>query len=284
MRILRYTTGFRSCPRSPVGASVRPAWLLFALLLLLVRVATSAATGVDAAPPRLPCGIASYPAVPALDARPNIGLWTAKTLGKGWAPPACTGWLTAPTALVVAVAGHFTDGRDLDAMLARIGTISALREVRYWSVTDKRWNALFIRPTSIGSADSKTPRSDFSATEIQSGGALYFQSFDSHLSGELITRLSTKELGAERIVLEMANVSPMRWLAFTIVPPGGMQTLYILDHQSDGSWQFYSLTRIVNASSFLSQLVTGPSYVNRAVAMYRYIAGIPTDRDPPAMP
>jgi len=57
---------------------------------------------------------------------------------------------------------------------------------------------------------------------------------------------------------------------------------WLLDHRPDRSWDFYSLTRILNASLILPRLVTGPSYVNRAVAMYRYIVGIPTDRDPPA--
>ena len=263
----------------------RLAGLLVAFLLLLfVRAPSSFGTAIDAAVPRLPCGVASYPALPALDAPPNAGLWTSATLGENWIPPACTGWEAGPATFVVALAGQFTNTSDAPAMLAHIGMISHLPEVRYWSVTDKQWNALFTRAASLGGPDPNTRRGDFSAAEIHRGAELYFLSTDNRLQKDMVTRLRVKDAGPERIVLEMTNVSPLRWFGFTLVPAGSMQTLYFLDHQPDGLWQFYSLTRILNASVLLPRLVTGPSYVNRAVAMYRYIAGIQTDRDPPAMP
>jgi hypothetical protein len=260
------------------------AGLLFAVLLPLLLVAPASVAATDTAPPRLPCGVESYPAAPALNAPPNAMLWTGATLDEGWRPPACTGWQPAPTTLVVALAGHFSNGRDVDAMLARIGKISALREVRYWSVTDKRWDALFTQATGLDGPNPGALRTDFSSAEIHNGSDLFFLSADNRLQKDVVNRLRAKEVGPKRIVLETTNVSPLRWLRFTMVPAGDMQTLYFLERQADGSWQFYSLTRVLNASSLLSRLVTGPSYVNRAVAMYRYIAGIPTDRDPPAMP
>jgi hypothetical protein len=260
------------------------AGLLFAVLLALLFGAPSSVAATDTAPPRLPCGVESYPAPPALDAPPNAALWTGAMLDEGWRPPACTGWRAAPTTLVVALAGHFSNRGDVDAMWARIGKISALREVRYWSVTDKQWDALFTQATSLDGPKPSAHRGDFSSTEIQGGGDLYFLSTDNRLQKDVVNRIRAKEAGAQRIVLEVTNVSPLRWLGWTMVPAGDMQTLYILERQADGSWQFYSLTRILNASSLLSRLVTGPSYVNRAVAMYRYIADISTDRDPPAMP
>ena len=261
------------------------AGLLFTLLVLLVvPVPASLGAVADAALPRLPCGVASYPALPALDAPPNAGLWTGAALGGEWVPPACTGWQAGPTTFVVALAGHFTNAHDVGAMLAHIGMISALPEVRYWSVTDKKWDSLFTKATSLRGPDANTPRGDFSAAEFHSGSELYFLSADNRMQKDSVTRLRAKDVETQHAVLEMTNVAPLRWLAFTVVPAGDMQTLYFLDRQPDGSWQFYSVTRILNASFLLSRLVTGPSYVNRAVAMYRYIAGIPTDRDPPAAP
>jgi len=259
--------------------------LLFALpLLLVVSGLASIGAGANDVPPPLPCAAASYPSYPALDARPNVGLWTGAALGGNWTPPTCTGWQAGPTTFVVALTGHFTNGSDSGAMLEHIGMISALPEVRYWSVTDKQWNPLFTRATSLNGPDSNTPRGDFSAAEIHRGAELYFLSADNRLQKDMVTRLRVRDAGPDRIVLEMTNVSPLRWFAFTLVPAGDMQTLYFLDRLADGSWQFYSVTRVLNASFLLPRLVTGPSYVNRAVAMYRYIAGIQTDRDPPAMP
>ncbi len=235
-------------------------------------------------PPRPPCGGDSYPAVPALDAAPNVGLWSNEAQIGAWVPPACTGWQPAPTTLIVALAGHFTNKSDVDAMLTHFGNISALPNVRYWSVTDKQWDALFTKATGLGGPNPNMPRSDFSAAEFQSGGELYFLAADNRMQKDMVTRLRVKDVEPERIVLEMTNVLPLRWFTFTLVPAGDMQTLYFLGRRSDGSWQFYSVTRVLNASSILAHLVTGPSYVNRAVAMYRYIASIPTDRDPPAAP
>jgi hypothetical protein len=218
-----------------------------------------------------------------LDAPPNFESWNGAASAK-WVPPACSGWHAAPAVLLVTLAGHFTNPGDVSAILSRVGNISALTAVRYWSVTDKEWEALFTRATGLRGPDANTPRADFSAAEFRGGTDLYFLSNDNRTQKDLVTRLRIRDLRPERIVLEMTNVSPLRWLAFTVVPPGDLQTLYFLDRQSDGSWRFYSATRVLNASFLLSRLVTGPSYVNRAVAMYRHIAGIPTEREPPAAP
>ena len=169
-------------------------------------------------------------------------------------------------------------------MFAHIGTISALPAIRYWSVTDKRWNPLFTRATALSGPDAKTTRRDFVPAEFRAGSDLYFLSVDNRVGSDLVTRLHTTNADPERIVLDTTNVSPLRWIGVTIVPAGGMQTVYFLDRQMDGSWAYYSLTRIQKASVLLSGLVSGPSYLNRAVAMYRHFAGIPTDRDPPVSP
>jgi hypothetical protein len=263
----------------------RLAGLLLAFLFLeFVRVPMSGAIEAYAPLPRVPCEAGAFPGLPALDAPPVAEIWTGATLRDRWIPPACTGWQAAHATLMVALTGHFTNSRDLGAMLAHIGMISALHEVRYWSVTDKQWNALFTRAIGLSGPDSSTPRGDFSSAEFRKGSELYFLSSDNRLQKEIVTRLRVRDMGTESVVLEMTNVSPLRWFTFTMVPAGDMQTLYFLNRRADSSWQFYSLTRVLNGSFLLPHLVSNPSYVNRAVAMYRYIAGIPTDLAPPAMP
>jgi hypothetical protein len=64
-----------------------------------------------------------------------------------------------------------------------------------------------------------------------------------------------------------------------IVEPGDIQAAYFLEHRSPGVWDYYSLTR--TTPRFGGHVA---SYINRAVAAYRHIAGIPTDRDPPLAP
>lgn len=253
------------------------------LFLLLLPASPSVGGHESAALPRLPCEDASYPVLPALDGPPNIAFWNGADFGGTWIAPACSGWRAGSTNVVVALAGHFSNRGDSGVMLTRIGRISVLPEVRYWSVTDKKWEALFTRAIALRGPDANASRGDFAVSEFRSGSELFFLSADNRMQNDIVTRIRVKDAEADHVVLEMSNVSPLRFLTFTVVPTGDFQTLYFLDRLPDGSWQFYSVTRIINGSFLLSRLITGPSYVNRAVAMYRDIVGIPTDRNPPAM-
>jgi hypothetical protein len=60
-----------------------------------------------------------------------------------------------------------------------------------------------------------------------------------------------------------------------------MQSVYFLDRESADVWRYYGMTRTGRNAS---RLTTGhsSSSINRAVAFYRSLAGIPTDREPPA--
>ena len=255
--------------------------LAFSLAVFLAGILDAARSSTNL--PRPPCEGAAYPTIPSTGALPNVEFWTTQALGADWMPPACTGWDKGGV-LVVALAGQFASSRDTDAILARIGAISGLRTVRYWSVTDKDWTPLFVRATGLSTPDAKAARGDFSAAELRGGVPLYFLSDDNRASNETITRFVLKNIGPDRIVLDMSNVTPMRWFGLSVVPAGGVRTLYFLDRQRDGSWRFYSLSRVSEVSSLLFRFVSPASYVNRAVAMYRHLAEIPPDRDPPAAP
>jgi hypothetical protein len=73
----------------------------------------------------------------------------------------------------------------------------------------------------------------------------------------------------------------MRHLLIPVLHPGEMQSIYFLDRESDDVWRYYS---IVRTGKNANGLIAGneASSVNRAVAFYRYLAGIPTDQEPPA--
>ena len=250
-------------------------------LAVVLLVSSTAIAAISASEkPRPPCGVEPSPAYPALDAPPLIVLWTEAELA-GWSPPACTAWPTGSATLVVGLAGRFSSAGDADAILARIGAISSLREVRYWSITDKQWNPLFTRASALEGPDPKRPRADFSASEMRSGRDVYFLSVDNRSGDDAVSRLRIREANDEHVVIETSNVTPLGWMFLSFAAPGNIQTWYFLDREAAGSWRFYSLTRVLYGSSFFARFVQGESYVNRAVAMYRHLAGIPTDRDPP---
>ena len=230
-----------------------------------------------------PCEGEPIPGYPALGDPPAITLLTAPDAGR-WTVPSCTAWHGSSATLVVGLAARFHNTSGGDVLLSRIGAISSLRGVRYWSVTEKQWNAMFMHATALEGSRPEKPRGDFSAAELRSGRDLYFLAADNRSRYETVSHLRVSDVDNGRIVIETANVTPLRWLFTSFAAPGDVQTWYFLEHEAAGAWRFYSLTRVQYASRWFSGVIPNASYINRALAMYRYIAGIPTDRDPPAAP
>ena len=123
-------------------------------------------------------------------------------------------------------------------------------------------------------------REDFTPDEMKQGKDLYFEQTD-NLSGKATYRMHIAEASAERLVFDVENVSTMRHLLIPVLHPGDMQSAYFLDRESDNVWRYYSILRIGKDAN---GLIAGneASSVNRAVAFYRHLVGIPTDQEPPA--
>jgi hypothetical protein len=94
--------------------------------------------------------------------------------------------------------------------------------------------------------------------------------------------MRVRESNPTRLVIETENVTAVRWFAMTLLKPGGLRALYFFRERSPGVWTYHALTRIAEGSWLISG--HDNSYINRVVALYRHIAGIPTDLEPPAAP
>jgi hypothetical protein len=247
-----------------------------------VLLASLAPAGASS--PRPPCGAEPIPGYPQSGEQPNVVLWTKTDLGPDWTPSSCTPWPAGAVTIAVGLAGRFHNADSADALLARIGAISSLSEVRYWSVTEKQWDNMFTRAVALDGPAMKKPRANFSADELRKGGDFYFSAADNRSGRDAVSRLRVIAADDMHLVLETENVTPLRWTVLTYASPGNFQTWYFLDRDVAGSWRFYSLTRVLYASSLLSSVIPDKSYINRSVAMYRHFRGSPTDRDPPAAP
>jgi hypothetical protein len=230
------------------------------------------------AKPQPPCGGEPVPAWADLNAAPATLFWD-RSPQHDWTPPACTGWTSSAFSTLVATAGRF-HGPASSAMLDRIGAVSHLAGMRYWSTTHQAWQTLITNAAALASPQSNSRRSDFSATDLRPGAVLYFEQTD-NLAGKAIFRLHIHEASDIRIVFDVENVTPMRYLLLTLFHPGELQSIYFLDRDGADVWRYYSLTR---TGAHASSLTTGKpvSAVNRAVAYYRRFAGIPEDLEPPA--
>src|SRR5215207_2892933 len=118
--------------------SLRSAGCIGTCALLLLAPGRSVAEGA----PRPPCAGAPSPAYAELGGLPAVRVWTGDELGTDWMPPACTGWRPLALRALVAAAGRFRFTGGAEDLLARFAIVSVLATIRYWSVSDKRWEQL----------------------------------------------------------------------------------------------------------------------------------------------
>lgn len=195
---------------------------------------------------------------------------------------ACTGWGSRRFDVLVAVAGRVRGEDNVETLLPRFGEVSRLAGVRYWSVSKKRWHDLITEAQALEGPDGKRRRADFSVDEMKPGCDLYFRLRNGG-SGSVIYRMRVREIASKRLVLETENTTAVRLLALPLFKPGDLQSLYFFDWSFPGVWNYFSLTGIRHGASPLPRAKEF-SYINRAVAIFRKIAGIPTDQEPPAAP
>jgi len=256
-------------------------------LVTLVSL-TGALYGEPPAPadsgPQPPCGRESFPAYPNLDHSPVVRVWDRSDLGRDWIPPACIGWSVPGFSTLVVTVARFRDSSGVEGLLRRVGAVSHLAGMRYWSTTHKRWETLMLDASAVtgpaaGLANDRR-REDISSNEMVEGRALYLQQSD-NLSGRATYRLRVVSISQDRLVFETENISALRYLLVPLFQPGEMQSMYYLQQESPGIWCYYNITRMGKNAG---RLATGrdASSINRAVAFFRHWAGIPTDQEPPA--
>ena len=241
-------------------------------LLLLCRPLISAQ-------PQLPCGQEAIPQYPSLLSPPVVTFWSQSGIGAHWQPPVCTGWSASGFSTLVTTVARFRDASDTDALLRRIGAISHLAGMRYWSTTHQRWQTLITEAHAV-TGPQGSRRQDFSPNEMKEGAILHFEQTD-NLAGKAVYRLRVAEASPNRIVFDVENVTTMRYLLLTLFHPGELQTIYFLDREAPDIWRYYG---VVRSGRNASGLTTGKesSSINRAVAFFRHLAQIPDDLEPPA--
>ena len=206
--------------------------------------------------------------------------WSGADLGRDWIPPSCTGWSATGFTTLVTTVARFRYSAGADGLLRHIGAISELAGVRYWSTTHKRWQTLITEAHALNDSQSNRRRDDFTAEEMKPGATLYFEQAD-NLSGRAVYRMQIAEASSDRIVVNVENVSPLRYFYLTVIPASETQSIYFLDRESDSVWRYYGIVRIGKNAN---RMIAGneSSSINRAVAFYRHLVGIRTDLEPPA--
>ncbi|WP_153041608.1 DUF6675 family protein [Solemya velesiana gill symbiont] len=164
-----------------------------------------------------------------------------------------------------------------------MGAISRFPEIQYWTVTGKFWRPLIAEAYALSGNDGSLKRDDFDPAELIPGEDLFIWQKENTFAGKVMYRLRVKERSESRLVIEAENTQTVWFFIFPILDPGEYQFIYFLEQESDETWRYYSLMRM---SSGWNPYEEGyeEHYINRAVALFRYVAGIPADQEPPAAP
>jgi hypothetical protein len=200
-----------------------------------------------------------------------------------WKPPSCTGWPAGSRSkLIVTLTGSFHFEGTMDDLLTKIGAISTLKNIFYWSAADRKWAPLSTDASALTDANAKDRRGDFAASEFGKNANLYYWE-DCASTGAAVYRLSVSESTPQRLVISSDNVTTVRKFIFTLFKPGALQSLLFIQRLSPETFGVYILTR---TDAGASALANGHEeiFVNRADALFRQLAGIKTDQEPPAMP
>jgi hypothetical protein len=243
--------------------------------LVMALLVVTGARAADSEPLCVATARIDYP-IPG--APPAITVWRGRDAAL-WKPPPCTEW-SSPSKLVIALKGSFRFEGSINDLLTKLGAISTLAEVRYWSVTDGKWLALARAASALRGPDPKSRRPDFSGQELTQDAQLYYWVDDTR-SGNITYRLKVHERTADRAVIVSENVTPVHRFLVTLFKPGALQSAVVVQRLSPNVFGLYVLSRTGEGTSLLATGHEG-SYINRANALFRQIAGIKTDLEPPA--
>jgi hypothetical protein len=248
--------------------------LALVLAALLTPTAIAAPGG-----PIAPCGPAGSLSVPQFGDPPNARNWHPADLASGWLPSPCTAWAAERFTVLTALAGRFPFAGSADDLLLRFGTFSAWRGIQYWSVTDGSWNTLVVDASALEGPSAARRRSDFTLSELKSGLDLYFMQEDNRSSDKVVYRMKVQAIDSGRLIITVENASAAFQFIFTIFDVGDIRSTYVFERLSPAIWGYYSLSGVREGLALIGN--HDSSYLNRSLAIYRHLAGIPGNLEPP---
>lgn len=252
----------------------------------LIAAALVAILAIGAVPARAVAGpvpaclgpdVDPVPAYAAPGAPPNVGVWRDVSLDFGGSCPEA---LNGPADLVVALSGRFRHDGTIEDLAARVGAVSSLEGLPYWSVTDGEWRPLISLSHAIDTPASTGPRPDYTAAEVLSGRTLYMAQRDTRSHGLTVYALQATAPAEGQLVVTITNQGPIRFLLATLFEPQALTSTAVFTRLRGDEWGYYGLMMAAENS------VSGreASFINRAAAFARHFTGQRPDAQPPLAP
>jgi hypothetical protein len=232
-------------------------------------------------PPQPPCAGEPVPTWSSADGGPTVAVWHTSSLPEHWEPAACSGLAQPADAVFVAVAGQFHYSGDALSILARVGAVSQQRDILYWSIPHTDWRRLLLDASALSGPDPALRRPDFAPGELRAGAKLFTLYDDDDRTGPVIFGTEIREAGPDGFVTVARNVTDLRLMWVSVAGPGDLSSMTSVHRVGPDTFDYYSLSAIALVR-LAAAMMPDASHINRAVATYRYLAGIPGDHDPPA--
>lgn len=251
------------------------------ILLVLVSVAPQTAAMGAKALPRPPCQSDNpEPDFAAPGPHPRIEVWFEGELPDGWSLPSCLDWEQQATDVLIVTAGRFAEPGGIDAVAARIASVSSFTRMLYWSASRQVWRPLVNEAFALSGPHEEQRRRDFSSDELKAGTLLHFWQDENSPADSLVYRLRVRDRTQDRLILTLENAHAINFMLMPLFEPGAYQSIIYVTRENGQLWRYYSLQRAAIGVS-VSTREHRSSYINRAAALFRYVAGIPTDSEPP---
>ena len=258
----------------------RPSVLL-ALVLTLVPVTAVAQSAFQGFAPQPPCGRLPLPADAAPGNPPVIGSWSQADLEKAaWQHAPCLHWTDGKMRMATALAAT-VHAPSLDDLLARYGALSQYKSIRFWSTMHQDWEEFVTQAGFTDGPSANYTYPDLKAGDFTTGGDFYY--YEIGRAGRTVHHLTVRQRTADRAELITENVTPVKVAVFTVFEPHALKTATFIDRRGPQEWGYYQTIGVGEGSDFIAVHSASP-YVNRLVALYRYMAGLKTDGAPPAAP
>jgi len=191
-------------------------------------------------------------------------------------PPDCTGLGRRDPELLIRVVGSYVAPGDMAAQLLRLGAVSMLKGMPYWSFTDRKRLTLIHEAFAVDSLASLRPRADFTLEELQRGDELYFLQRDNRSSALVPYGLRVLPTGPESVLLRVENAGDVKMMGLTFLGAREVQWAVTLERLGGTRYGYRSLLavqRLRIGSADKHRL----SNLARAVAMFDLLAGQQTE-------
>ena len=233
-------------------------------------VIASADARANVPTPLPPCAGEAVSARTLAETQLSVTVWHTPASPDGWQLAGCSGFAPPSNAVLIEVAGRLQHDGDALSLLQRIGSVTSQSEMLYWSVGHGDWRKLLADAAALSGPDPALRRADFKLDELRPGARLYTLYDDEEKPGPTVFETDIREAGPDGL------------MGFSIADPGEISSMLSITRVAPGEFDYYALTAVALAP-MAAAMTSDASHVNRAVASFRYLAGIPGDRDPPAM-